>query len=106
MSWSRRRVAPLKGRQTTRLAGWRRRTCYSVPSFLLLPALLQTDNLIAVVPRRLTAFWPEGLVSFNLPVPVKGFDVIAVWHARVDKDPAHQWLRSKLARIARAAETH
>jgi DNA-binding transcriptional LysR family regulator len=84
-----------------RRAGWRRRTRYSVPSFLLLPALLQTDDLIAVVPRRLATFWREGLVTFNLPVPVKGFDVIAVWHARVDKDPACQWLRTKLARIAR-----
>ena len=89
-----------------RRVGWRRRTCYSVPSFLLLPALLQTDDLIAVVPRRLAALRSEGLVSFRLPVSVKGFDVIAVWHARVDKDPAHQWLRSKLARIARAAQTH
>jgi hypothetical protein len=36
---------------------------------------------------------------------VKGFDVIAVWQARVDKDLGHQWLRSKLARIAREAQT-
>ena len=43
-------------------------------------------------------------MNFNLPVPVKGFDVIAVWHARVDKDPAHQWLRGKLAQIARTAK--
>ena len=83
--------------------GRSRRTRYSVPSFLLLPALLQADDLIAVVPRRLTGFWSEELVSFTLPVAVKGFDVIAVWHARVDKDPAHQWLRGKLARIARTA---
>jgi len=89
-----------------RRAGWRRRIAYSVPSFLLLPALLQTDDLIAVVPRRLTAFQPEGLTTFTLPLPVKGFDVIAVWHARVDKDPAHRWLRSKLARIARAAQVN
>ena len=88
-----------------RRAGWRRRTSYSVPSFLLLPALLQTDNLIAVVPRPLTVFRPEGPVSFNLPVPVKGCDVIAVWHARAEKDPSHQWLRSKPARIARTART-
>ena len=40
-----------------RKAGRRRRTRYSVPSFLLLQALLQTDDLIAVVPRRLTGFW-------------------------------------------------
>ena len=88
-----------------RRAGRRRRIRYSVPSFLLLPQLLQTDDLIAVVPRRLAAFWPEGLVCFNLPVLVKGFDVIAVWHTRADKDPAHQWFRSKLARVARAAQT-
>ena len=65
-----------------------------------------TRDLIAVVPRRLATLRSEGLVSFKLPISVKGFDVIAVWHARVDKDPAHQWLRSKLARIARAAQTH
>jgi len=86
-----------------RRAGRRRRTRYSVPSFLLLPALLQTDDLIAVVPRRLAISRLEGLACFNLPVAVKGFDVIAVWHARVDKDPGHQWLRSRLARIAREA---
>jgi hypothetical protein len=35
------------------------------------------------------------------PVEVPGFDVIAVWHPRVDKDIAHQWLRSRLAEIAK-----
>jgi hypothetical protein len=71
-------------------------------NFLLLPALL--DDLIAAVPRRPTGFWSEELVSFSLPVAVKGFDVIAVWHARVDEDPAHQWLRGQLARITRTAQ--
>jgi hypothetical protein len=35
------------------------------------------------------------------PVEVPGFDVIAVWHPRVDKDIAHRWLRSRLAETAK-----
>jgi DNA-binding transcriptional LysR family regulator len=32
---------------------------------------------------------------------VPGFDVIAVWHARMHQDPAHRWMRELLATIAR-----
>jgi len=38
---------------------------------------------------------------FMPPVEVPGFDVIAVWHPRVDKDIAHRWLRSRLAETAK-----
>lgn len=81
----------------------RRRTVrYSVPSFLLLQDMLQTDDLIALVPSRLLAATGGKLVQFPPPVDVPGFDVIAVWHPRVDKDAAHRWLRGRLAEIARA----
>jgi DNA-binding transcriptional LysR family regulator len=76
----------------------RRLVRYSVPSFLLLPEILQTDDLIALVPSRLLTA-ADGLVQLKPPVDVPGFDVIAVWHARSDKDAAHRWLRGQLAGI-------
>jgi DNA-binding transcriptional LysR family regulator len=79
----------------------RRKVRYSVPSFLLLPEMLQTDDLVALVPSRLLSENNKRLVVLNPPVDVPGFDVIAVWHPRVDKDIAHRWLRGRLVNIAK-----
>jgi len=79
----------------------RRRTVrYSVPSFLLLPELLQIDDLIALVPSRLLLGYGERLALLRSPINVPGFDVIAVWHPRVEKDIAHRWLRMRLSQTA------
>jgi DNA-binding transcriptional LysR family regulator len=75
----------------------RRRTVrYSVPSFLLLNDLLLSDDLVAVVPSRLLRETEQKLVVLKPPVEIPGFDVIAVWHPRTDKDVAHRWLRNRL----------
>jgi DNA-binding transcriptional LysR family regulator len=79
----------------------RRRVRYSVPSFLLMPEILQTDDLIALVPSRLLRENVTRLVVLKPPIEVRGFDVIAVWHARVDKDVAHRWLRRRLVETAK-----
>jgi DNA-binding transcriptional LysR family regulator len=79
----------------------RRRVRYSVPSFLLMPEVLQTDDLIALVPSRLLRENVKRLVVLKPPIEVQGFDVIAVWHARVDKDIAHRWLRRRLVETAK-----
>ena len=81
----------------------RRKVRYSVPSFLLVPEILQTDDLVALVPSRLLRDDDKSLVVLKPPVEVPGFDVIAVWHPRVDKDKAHRWLRTRLAETAKAA---
>jgi DNA-binding transcriptional LysR family regulator len=87
-----RALARLKRRRTVR---------YSVPSFLLLPEILQTDDLIALIPARLLDALDGKLVQLKPPIDVPGFDVIAVWHPRVDSDAAHRWLRSHLTQIAK-----
>jgi DNA-binding transcriptional LysR family regulator len=81
--------------------GLRRRVRYSVPSFLLLPEILQTDDIVAVVPARLLRDH-DNLIVLEPPVDIPGFDVIAVWHPRVDRDIAHRWLRTRLADTAKA----
>jgi DNA-binding transcriptional LysR family regulator len=81
----------------------RRSVRYSVPSFLLLPDLLMGDDLVAVVPSRLLRASKRKLVVLKPPVEVPGFDVIAVWHPRTDKDMAHRWLRNRLWETAKAS---
>jgi DNA-binding transcriptional LysR family regulator len=78
----------------------RRKVRYSVQSFLLIPDILQTDDLIALVPARLLRADDKRLAVLKSPIEVPGFAVIAVWHPRSDKDPAHRWLRSRLAATA------
>ena len=78
----------------------RRHVALSVPSFLILTELLQVDDLIAVVPERLVRGRARGLRQFPPPLEVPGFDVIAVWHARMHQDPAHKWMRELLAAVA------
>jgi DNA-binding transcriptional LysR family regulator len=79
----------------------RRKVRYSVPSFLLIPEILQTDDLVALVPSRLLQGNDKRTVLLKPPIQVPGFDVIAVWHPRVDKDSAHRWLRRRLVETAR-----
>src|SRR6516225_10296043 len=65
----------------------RRKVRYSVSSFLLVPEILQTDDLVALVPSRLLRDNNnKRLVVLKPPVAVPGFDVIAVWHPRVDRE--------------------
>ena len=80
----------------------RRKVRYSVSSFLLVPEILQTDDLVALVPSRLLRDNNnKRLVVLKPPVAVPGFDVIAVWHPRVDREPAHRWLRNRLVEISK-----
>ena len=79
----------------------RRNVRYSVPSFLLVPDILQTDDLVALVPSRLLRQSDTRLAVLKPPVEIPGFDVIAVWHPRVDKDVPQRWLRDRLAATAR-----
>ena len=79
--------------------GLSRHVALSVPSFLILPEILQTDDFIAVVPERLLQGRTSNLKVFTPPLDVPGFNVIAVWHSRVHKDPAHRWFRELLVAV-------
>src|SRR5262249_35051895 len=88
-----RALAELDARRTVR---------YSIPTFLLLPELLQADDLIALVPSRLAREFGQQLVVLRPPIEIPPFDVIAVWHPRAHQDVAHKWFRSRLSETARA----
>ncbi|MFK0383017.1 LysR family transcriptional regulator [Agrobacterium sp. NPDC090273] len=75
--------------------GRKRRVVLSITSFLALPELLKTTDLIAVVPSRLVSNDPT-LTTMAPPVDIPGFSKIAIWHERTHRDPGHQWFRALL----------
>jgi len=66
--------------------------------------LVASTELIAAVPASLArAAGPSlGLVSFELPLELPLSEYRIGWHARLDGDPAHAWLRELVAQRWRA----
>jgi DNA-binding transcriptional LysR family regulator len=99
-------VSPTEGRfvgpvdRALAQVGRRRRVVLAAPGFLILPEILQTDDLIAVVPERVLRGRMSGLRTFAPPVAVPGFNVVLLWHQRLHQDAAHRWLRELLAATA------
>lgn len=95
------RLQALRGKPSAKGASTalQRKVAVTVPSFLSVPYLLATSDLIATVPERLAqqATSPFGLVALKHPVAVPEFEVKMFWHRRVHQDAANQWLREWLA---------
>jgi DNA-binding transcriptional LysR family regulator len=64
-----------------------------VGGFSTAVALARDSDLIASVPERQTAKLRAGMHSFPLPFPAPEVTVAALWHPRMEADPAHRWLR-------------
>jgi DNA-binding transcriptional LysR family regulator len=82
-----------------------------VPGFLDALRIARHSDLVALVPSwcvggDLLSAEPfiQGLVSFALPVRTPKIAVLAMWHPRVDADPAHRWFRDTVVRVCRAAQ--
>jgi len=74
-------------------SGLVRRVGMSVNSFLVIPDILRSTSMIAVVPAR-TIPTQSDLVILPLPLNVPGFIKSMAWHERTHRDPAHQWIRT------------
>jgi len=57
--------------------------------------VLGHSDLIATVPERFAqrVTRPFALTTRALPLAVDGSVIHQFWHARLHKDPGHQWLR-------------
>jgi DNA-binding transcriptional LysR family regulator len=82
-----------------------------VPGFPDAMRIARQSDLVALVPRSslgsastsADASLTEGLVSFELPVRTPEIVISAMWHPRMDADPAHRWLRDTVMAVCRAA---
>lgn len=77
--------------------GMARNVALSVPHFLFLSSVLASTDLVAIVPSRLV-LGNEALQVIEPPIDVPGFEMLMLWHERVHRDPAHQWLREHIVK--------
>lgn len=76
-----------------------RRVGVSVNSFLVIPDILRSTDMIAVVPGRMVPV-DSDLAIIPLPLNVPGFTKSMAWHERTHQDPAHQWIRALCVEIS------
>lgn len=74
-----------------------------VPGFPDALRMARRSDLVALVTQSCLSD-PEaadGLASFPLPVATPEISVTALWHPRMDADPAHRWLRETVITLCR-----
>ncbi len=82
--------------ETLAQAGLTRKVVLSVPHFLFMQSVLANTDLVGMLPARLVR-GSNALRMVEPPVDVPGYEMAMLWHERVHRDPAHQWLREFIA---------
>ncbi|WP_411037098.1 LysR family transcriptional regulator [Shinella sp. BYT-45] len=80
--------------------GRSRRVGIVVPSFLMVPPLLDDSDLIAMTPGHTLP--PDAAGRLHIlppPIPVPGFPLHLAWHRRRDKDRAVQHVANELRKV-------
>ena len=91
--------------------GLQRKTSVVVPGFPDAMRIARHSDLVALVPRSCLGKANDqaattGLQSFDLPVRTPEIVISAMWHPRVDADPAHRWLRDTVVSVCRTVFQH
>jgi len=84
--------------------GRRRDVAVNIPHWLLVPPLVRTSDLVAVMPERLAQVMireTNGLATVDLPFASDRFHWALYWHRRHDQRPAHKWLRDLIVTAAK-----
>ena len=71
------------------------------PNFLAVGNVVAQTDLISTVPRRMAAYFAQGLpiVVYDPPLALPTPDIALYWHPRSQQDPGHMWLRGKIAAL-------
>lgn len=79
--------------------GLGRRVAVTVNQFLVAPFVLRDTRLILTLLQRIAARYAAAadLHVVALPLAVPPVRMNLVWHQRMDRDPAHQWIRTAIA---------
>ena len=79
-----------------------RRIEFTVESFLLAPFLLEGTDLVTIVPERASPYLRRTAAVRFLEPPVELPPITQTlwWHERHTADPAHAWVRARIAEIA------
>jgi DNA-binding transcriptional LysR family regulator len=90
--------------------GLRREVVAVVPGFPDAMRIARNTDLVALIPRSCLGNSPsntdpigQGLSGFDLPFRTPEIVISAMWHPRMDADPAHRWLRDTVMAVCYAA---
>ncbi len=90
--------------------GLRRTVAVVAPGYPDAMRIVRNSDLVALAPRSClgNSLAPDhaaasGLESFEPPLPTPEFMISAMWHPRMDADPAHRWLRDIVTSVCRKA---
>jgi DNA-binding transcriptional LysR family regulator len=80
-----------------------RNTAVVVPSFSTALSVAAETDLVALIPSSYFEHLRERgtLRAFALPMPTAQITVSQMWHPRLDRDPAHRWLRGVVLEVCR-----
>lgn len=62
--------------------------------------LLNATDLVCTIPQSMLDSLGPGIEAFALPFDMPDTALAMAWHNRLDKQPAHRWLRDELIRIS------
>jgi len=82
--------------ESLRQRGLRRKIVCSVPNFLLVPEIVRTSDLVAIVPSNLAETERSGLSAQPIPADVPPVAIHISWHPRFKRDAAHKWMRDMI----------
>ena len=87
--------------QTLIKLGLQERIMLRVQNFLVLPAIVTSTDLVAIVPHSVASQLSadHALQLIRPPIDLPEFDVKQCWHERFHSDAGNQWLRQQVARI-------
>lgn len=87
--------------------GLERRIELEISHYMSLLPLLSQSDLVATVPRDLGTLFTKHSTLRMVPAPVKTphVEVHQFWHSRVQKYPAHVWLRGVVHQLFSATNT-
>jgi len=83
--------------------GKERRIALTVPTFLVMPFLVASSDLVLTLGERIARLYSGFLpvVLFEPPLTLPGFTIGLFWHEKDANDPALAWLRGQLMQVAR-----
>ena len=84
--------------------GLSRKIALMLPHFLVAPFVIAESDLVLTLPRRIAKTFEKQLPLVLVPPPleVPGFSMQLYWHERSQRDPAHSFLRDRIAQTSSA----
>ncbi|MDR6934913.1 MULTISPECIES: LysR family transcriptional regulator [unclassified Luteibacter] len=63
--------------------------------------ILNATDLVCTLPQSMVEAVGPGVEAYAIPFDMPDMSLAMAWHSRLDKQPAHRWLRDELIRVSR-----